>query len=88
MAIAPVLDRPVEEVEPSKHWLRTHVRGILLAIAWVISLAVVFEYGHWLQSGMGFTDHMGHMVNHFAAFFSTGDWNGYDVVAKYMWRLG
>lgn len=75
MASGSYLDTARETAAPSKHWIVEHKRAILAVIGLLLAGLVVFEYIHWLNSGMAFWDHMGHLREHIWSLITTGNWN-------------
>ena len=66
----------------SKHWLATRWKAILAVVGLLLAGLIVFEYFQWLNSGMAFVDHVGHLRDHLWSLITTGNW----TPAKYMWR--
>jgi hypothetical protein len=62
-------------VAPSKHWLKSRwIRWALVALGALIAGTLVFEYIHWLNSGMGFVEHMSHLREHIWSLITTFNW--------------
>jgi ferric-dicitrate binding protein FerR (iron transport regulator) len=65
-------------------------RIVLAAIALVLFGLAMLDLGSWVQSGMGFIEHQGHLVDHLASLLTTGSWERSEPMAlvrpsKYIW---
>lgn len=88
MAVAPYLDDRPEVVTPVRSKTAQYKTPILITIAWLVSLVLAVEIGHWLASGMGFVDHMGHLRDHVWSLITTGSWTPEQhPVGGWLWRV-